>query len=250
MTQSESHRPYCVQPALRGDRLVFASAGELWLHDLAGQAAPRRLTDSTGTASRPVLSPDGSLLAFQATDDGPPGLWLMELESGEARKLVHHPAACEPLCFEPDGSRLYFAAAMGSWTPRIREICSVSLDGADMRREPWGPAMNLALSADGSKMAVARGYQDPAAWKRYEGGRAGQLWAGTREPVALDCISPGPRGDSCPGFWGDRLVFLSDEDGCGNVWSSELDGSDRRRHSHHNAPNQRPTAHPHRLRST
>jgi len=232
---SVANRPYCAQPALRGDRLVFASAGELWLLDLSSEAPPRRLTDATGTASRPVLSPDGQQLAFQATDDGPPGLWLMDLETGDTNRLVHHPMACQPLAFELDGSRVYFAAALGSWTPRITEVHSVSLDGGDLRREPWGPATNLALSPDGNGLVIGRGYQDPAAWKRYQGGRAGSLWVGTREPLEVANVSPGPRGDCCPAFWGKRLVFLSDEDGCGNIWSSELDGSDRRRHSEHDA---------------
>ena len=149
MSEMSPNRPYCAQPALRGDRLVFSSAGELWMLDLASEAPPRRLTDATGTATRPVLSPDGTQLAFQATDDGPAGLWLMDLGSGAARRLVHHPMACQPLAFEADGSRVYFAAALASWTPRITEIHSVSLDGGDLRREPWGPAANLAFSADG-----------------------------------------------------------------------------------------------------
>ena len=51
------------------------------------------------------------------------------------------------------------------------------------------------------------------------------------EPLELACINEGERGDSRPGFWGSRIVFLSDEDGCGNIWSCEVDGSDRKRHS-------------------
>lgn len=225
-------RPYCRYPALNGDVLVFVAAGDLWRLDLPA-TVPRRLTDMAGTVSRPQLSPDGALLAFSARHDGAAAIHVMPAEGGEARRLVHHPSGCETVGFTPDGGRILFASALASTTSRVYEIFSVSTDGGDVRRESWGPAAAAAYSADGRLLALGRGYQDPATWKRYEGGLAGRLWVGTAEPLDLRCATAGPRGEAQPAFWGERLVFLTDRDGTGNIWSRALDGTEVVQHTRH-----------------
>jgi tricorn protease len=221
-----------MQPCLRGDVVVFVSAGDLWHLEL-GRAVPRRLTNFAGSVSRPKISPDGKLIAFAARHDGPAALHVMPASGGAARRLVYHPAPCEPVGFTPDSRRVLFVSTLGSTHPRTVHLFSVAVEGGDVRREPYGPATTVAFSADGRHIVLGRGYQDPAAWKRYAGGLAGTLWAGTREPLELRRITPGPRGESQPAFWGERVVFLTDADGSGNLWSCRIDGTDRRQHTHH-----------------
>jgi Tol biopolymer transport system component len=47
------------------------------------------LVTNQGSAMRPVLSPDGSLLAYAVRQDGQTGLRLRNLESGDDRMLVY-----------------------------------------------------------------------------------------------------------------------------------------------------------------
>lgn len=236
--------PYCRFPALRGDAALFVSAGDLWrlelgergthgTHGAHGAHRPRRLTDMAGTVSRPQLSPDGGLVAFASRHEGAAAIHVMDAEGGASRRIVQHVSACEPVAFTPDGARVLFTSPLASTTARLYKVFSVSVEGGDVREEPWGPASSAAMSADGELLVVGRGYQDPAIWKRYEGGLAGVLWAGRAEPLELERITPGPRGESAASFWGRRVLFVSDVDGTGNIWSCEIDGSDRRQHTHH-----------------
>lgn len=228
---SDTSRPYFSQPALHGDHLVLCAAGDLWSLRL-GERTARRLTSVAGGAKSPRFSPDGKWLAFAAREDGPLGVYVMRAEGGEARRLVHQQSACEPVAFTPDGERVLFVSVLASTTARTPEIFSVTLDGTDIRRMGWGPASSVALTADG-RMALSRGYQDPAAWKHYRGGLAGELWAGQAHPLSLRKLTTQRATESLPGFWGDRVVFLTDADGTGNVWSCDMDGGDRRKHTLH-----------------
>lgn len=224
-------RPYCTQPALHRDQLVFCAAGDLWTVPLGGTAA-RRLTSVAGAVSRPRFSPDGRLLAFAMREDGPTGVYVMPAGGGEARRLVHHQSSCEPVAFTPCGTRVLFVSVLASTTGRTPELFSVSLDGTDVRRLGWGPASAAAFGPDG-RVAVSRGYQDPATWKHYRGGLIGELWAGTSEPLELRKLTTGRAGEAQPSFWGDRLVFVTDEDGTGNLWSCDAEGRDRRKLTRH-----------------
>ena len=80
----------------------------------------------------------------------------------------------------------------------------------------------------------SHGLRDYANWKRYRGGTAGRLWLdpdGSGEFRELLGELAGAK--LCPSWLGDRLAFLADFEGHGNVYSVAADGSDLRRHTDH-----------------
>src|SRR5579863_8837169 len=83
-------------------------------------------------------------------------------------------------------------------------------------------------------MVIGRNESDPARWKRYRGGTAGEVWIdadGSGEFRRLHL----PDGNPVWPMWiDDRIYFLADHEGIGNIYSCALDGSDVRRHTHHN----------------
>jgi TolB protein len=84
---------------------------------------------SDGQAQMPAWSPDGSLLAVQATSKGGPGhIWILDVATGAARKLAAHdrPYQDEVPAWFPDGKRIAFQSDR---TGRM-EIWIMAADGS------------------------------------------------------------------------------------------------------------------------
>src|SRR4051794_7266976 len=64
------------------DKVVFSYAGDLWISPREGGAA-RRLTTSPGDKLYPKFSPDGKWIAFTASYDGNPDVYLIASDDGE-----------------------------------------------------------------------------------------------------------------------------------------------------------------------
>jgi dipeptidyl aminopeptidase/acylaminoacyl peptidase len=61
---------------------------DLWLVPLAGDAAPRRLTDDPKSDTRPRWSRDGKRLAFLSSRDGSSQAYVVDLAGGAPRKVT------------------------------------------------------------------------------------------------------------------------------------------------------------------
>ena len=73
-------------PTICGDTIVFVSEDDLWTVPVDGGIA-RRLTSNLSKVGGPCLSPNGELLAFTGSEEGPPEVNCMPAEGGEARAI-------------------------------------------------------------------------------------------------------------------------------------------------------------------
>jgi tricorn protease len=212
------------------DLLVFVCEDDLWSVPRAGGSA-RRLTVSTGGITSPQLSPDGATIAFIGRDEGHPEIYTMPSAGGVAERLTFLGSdTCSVAGWSPDGSAIYFCADAAS--PFSRETHAFSVPAAGGPAEPLrlGHARSLARHADG-RFVIGRNNDDPARWKRYRGGTAGDIWVdrdGSERFTRLITLA----GNLVLPMWvGERVVFLSDHEGIGNLYSVLPDGSDLRRHT-------------------
>src|SRR5215472_11820791 len=74
---------------------------------------PRQLTRGQADTA-PAWSPDATSIAFLRAEDGPPQLWLLPADGGEADQLTTLPLGAAAPVWSPDGSKIAFAAAVDS----------------------------------------------------------------------------------------------------------------------------------------
>jgi tricorn protease len=223
-------------PTIHDGTIVFACEDDLWLVETGG-GVPRRLTSSLGEASHPSLSPDGRLLAFVGREEGEAEIYLMAAEGGPARRLTFMGGSqCLTAGWTPDG-KILFANNAGRPFPSLLHLYAIDpAPGENGVAVPeqlnLGPARAISFGPHGARV-IGRNTGDPARWKRYRGGTVGQLWVdangdGDFRPLpALD-------GNTASPLWlGERIYFISDHEGIGNIYSCRPDGSDLSRHTDH-----------------
>ena len=229
---TDANPGYLRFPAIYRDTVVFVCEDDLWVAPADGGQAVR-LTAGVAEASHPRLSPDGTMLAFVGREEGPPEVYVMPVAGGAARRLTFQADPSVAVAgWTPDGTSILYASDAERPHRRDSRLYQIPVTGGLPRPLPVGQARSISYGPDGG-VVLGRNTADPAMWKRYRGGTAGELWVdatgagGFRRLIELDGNLAGP----C--WFGDRIYFLSDHEGVGNVYSCTPDGADLRRHSDH-----------------
>jgi len=96
--------------------LLASAAGWFWWHAKPEKTAEHRLTrlTSNGVSFNPAISPDGKLLAYQATIGGPnPNIWVQQIGGGQAIQITHEKDGASSPVFAPSGMRIAYASHRG-----------------------------------------------------------------------------------------------------------------------------------------
>jgi tricorn protease len=222
---------YLRQPTLHGDTVVFVSDDDLWRVDAGGGTA-LRLTAGLSEPATPCLSPDGQWLAYAGRDEQHSEVWLMPAAGGAARRLTWLGSELAVRGWTPEG-RILFCSNHGQPFFRNWHASTLDVAGGLPERVPLGQINHLAFGP-GGRRAIGRNTADPARWKRYRGGTAGHLWM---EDAALSgqfTRLTALQGNITSPMWlGDRLFFVSDFEGYGNLYSCTPEGKGVQRHTDH-----------------
>lgn len=198
-------------PTISATQIVFAYAGDLWSVPRSGGTA-QRLTAGTGRASLPVLSPDGSEIAFTGDYDGNADVYVMPATGGTPRRLTYHPAADEVIGWTRDGKSVLFASNRES-SSRYSELFTVAREGGFPTKLPLPIGAEGSYSPDGKEIAYVPLDHAFEIWKRYRGGRTSKVWIARLADSSVTAVPRENSNDFNPLWVNDQVFFISDRNG-------------------------------------
>ena len=126
----------------------------LWLLPFAASESARRLTNRTMTIRRPVVSPAGDQVAFEAAGAGGFDIFVLDLEDGGIRQVTETRTGAVSPAWSPSGDSIAFVSAddgrrrvwvthFEAFVPEIMLFGSVS--DAMWRNLEWAPGRDLLV---------------------------------------------------------------------------------------------------------
>ncbi|MEM7125261.1 MAG: S41 family peptidase [Chloroflexota bacterium] len=229
-------------PTIYENTVVFVSEDDLWSVPVNGGIA-RRLTNHLGEVSHPIFSPDGEYLAFVGREEGAPEVYIMPAKGGSARRLTYLSSRCRVLGWNSSGTHILFSSSYGQMDYGEMSLYQIHHKSANGHVEAlnYGPARSIAFGHAG-QVVLGRNTGDPALWKRYRGGTAGHLWINPKASKGgigtFERLLPDLQGNVASPMWvkvknRNRVFFISDHEGIGNLYSCTPNGKDLRRHTDH-----------------
>ncbi len=223
---------YFRSASIAGDRVVFLTEDDVWSVARTGGVA-RRLTSNLGPIGRTIVSPDGENIAYTGTEEAHAEVYVMSADGGPAQRRTYLGANTQVRGWTPGGDIIFISDAK---EPNRGDfgIYSVGAVAGQPTLVPIGPGNELAYAPDGKGMVLGRHTVDPARWKRYRGGTRGDIWIDRTGSGTYRRLLDNLNANLASPMWvGNRIYFLSDQEGIGNLYSCNQTGGDIHRHTDH-----------------
>lgn len=222
-------------PSVTGNKLAFVSESNIWIGDVHGGKAAR-LSSTYSREGVPVLSPDGSRVAFVAVTYDGADVFIGSTNGGAIEQITTGGRAQQIAAWPEDDEILIVSSAFS----KLSSAQLVKVNPSTHVAEP----LPFAQAVSGAKDTHHGCYvfvplRQTSETKRYEGGEQSRIWswcapsAGGAQSEAKN-LTPestwGVRGAWSPktstsGKLQDMIFFLSDKEDVANLWVMKRDGS-------------------------
>ena len=216
-------------PTINGNLIIFVCEDDLWSFNIAENSL-KRLTSNHGPVSSPRISPDGKKLAFVGTEDGDAEIYIMSSEGGPAKRITYLGSQLKIVSWK-NNKDILFASNHTMPFPRMFDIFSVNSEGECPKSLSFGMANDVAYGKKST--IIGKNTSDPARWKRYKGGTAGEIWIDLNKDNNFKKLIDLKGNLACPMAINDKVYFLSDHDGVGNIYSCDEKGQNLKKHTNH-----------------
>ena len=232
--EGANNEGYYRYPSIHKDTVIFSAEGDLWKTTLAGGTATR-LTTNHGREILPVISPDGQQVVFLAEYDGPANLYIMPISGGLPRRLTWSEGQVIPRGWVNHQQILY---ATNERTVFGENFQLVTLN-TETRERNWIPLAQAfegifgASPTNNMTLFFTRLSGPLHNIRHYQGGTAQNIWKYVEGKEAIPLTKDFPGTSRHPLFWNQRVYFVSDRDGSGNLWSMDTNGQNLIQHTFH-----------------
>ena len=219
-------QPPFYEPSLSpdGKTIAFVSGGDIWTVPITGGDA-RLLVANPATESRPLFSPDGRSLAFLSNRNGANDIYILDLASGNTRRLTFEDNSKLLDGWSRDGKWIYYssnAAEADSGAPDVWRIPAAGGTPMPVTSERMMYEYFAAPSPDGRTVAfVESGFANNQWWRK------GHSHMDVSQIYTVDANHhyTAMTEDGAKQLWpmwspdGKRLFYVSDRSGSDNIWS-------------------------------
>ena len=217
-------------PTIFKDKIAFISEDDIWVATLDNLNAIR-LTANIGAISSPMFSPDGKWIAYIGREDGNTEVYIMPSIGGLSERLTYDGAFISKIASWDGNNKIIYTSDFKQPFGRISDLRSISINGGSSKALNYGICSNISKS---DKMTViGRNTQDPARWKRYKGGTAGELWIDIKKDFNFKKLIHINGNMACPMIVDSKIYFISDHEGIGNLYSCDNKGNNLKQHTSH-----------------
>ncbi|HKK94427.1 MAG TPA: S41 family peptidase [Longimicrobiales bacterium] len=222
-----------------GSEIAFVSGGDIWTVPSTGGAA-RLLVAHSAHESRPLYSPDGRHLAFSSNRNGGEDVFVMDLETGDVRRLTNDSGSEELNGWSRDGEWIYFSSSAED-VAGTHDVFRVRASGGTpmvVAGDTYEGEYFSTPGPDGMLAISTRGDQARGQWWRNGHSHMDESEIWIVEEAETEGGVPTYRSVATGGknmwpMWliddanDDRYIaFMSDRSGAENLWIASLDGSD------------------------
>ena len=226
--RAQASKPLLLQhPTLSRTQIAFDYGGEIWIVDRAGGDA-RRLVTGSGILSRPIFSPDGSLIAYTGDYDHNEDVYVVSASGGEPRRLTWHPGTDVAVGWTPDGKSLIFRSIRSSYS-RFERLYTIPVEGGFPTPLPLPMGVEGSYSADASHIAYVPSWNrrlgastSYIAIQHYRGGHFASIWIANLADSSIVKVPHVDSNDYCPMWIGDKIYFLSDRGGAVTLYEYDM----------------------------
>ena len=222
---------YYSQPTIHRNKLVFVCENDLWETTIEGGEA-LRLTSSISEILSPFFSPDGQFICCSSKEEGEHDVYIMDSKGGPLQRLTWLNTVSNIIGWTNKGDKIIFRSSHEAIHNKGCDawLYEVEITGGPVEVLPLGPAMTICKQPKGNKSIVlGRNCINNSRWKRYRGGMIGEIWVDIKNTGYFKRLLKNLKGNPVKPFWqGERIWFISDHKGIGNLFSCNNDGKDIR----------------------
>lgn len=213
------------QPSVNDGHVAFTYARDIWVSELDGSDVIR-ITSTPAVESNPVLSPDGSKIAFTSNRSGTFAVYVVSSKGGTPEQLTWHPAPSAVLGWSKDGSQIYYASSRDFAPNPSNRIWMVPVAGGNSQLLSVQRGFDVAFSPDESQIVLEPISRWDSEWRNYKGGQNTPLVILNRADLSETLIPNEHTTDIQPVWIEGKIYFLSDRDGVMNIWTYDVESTE------------------------